>query len=250
MKNILANIIYKLGYEIRRKNKNNSNNNFNEYLQMKKILYNCHEPIIFDVGAFKGKMIKQYRSHFPKSKIFAFEPIPECFEIIKKMTLTDLNLQAYCYALNSNNNIKKFYLNNNLASSSLLKSNINGQKIWGNDILKTISNIQVECKTIDHFCNENNINHINILKLDVQGSELDVLEGATNLLKKGRIDIIFSEISIFSSYEKQGDLNQIISFLYKNNFELFNIYKSIRKNGQLLEIDAMFINNKLNYYHY
>ena len=53
------------------------------------------------------------------------------------------------------------------------------------------------------------------------------------------------EISIINSYNKQGSIHEIISFLNSHGFELFNIYKAIRKKGRLLEIDGMFVRKDL-----
>ena len=75
--------------------------------------------------------------------------------------------------------------------------------------------------------------------------ELEALKGATNLLKKRKIGIIYIEISIINSYNKQGSIHEIISFLNSHDFELFNIYKAIRKKGRLLEIDGMFVRKDL-----
>ena len=103
----------------------------------------------------------------------------------------------------------------------------------------------VQCKTIDKVCKENNIHKIDLLKLDIQGSELDALCGADNLLKNGKIDLIYTEISIFPSYNNQGGLDKIISYLNKFSYNLFNIYKSIHRDGQLMEIDVLFVRSSL-----
>ena len=66
-----------------------------------------------------------------------------------------------------------------------------------------------------------------------------------NLLKKRKIGIIYIEISIINSYNKQGSIHEIISFLNSHGFELFNIYRATRKEGRLLEIDGMFVRQDL-----
>ena len=150
--------------------------------------------------------------------------------------------------IDCNQDINKVYklchINQNHKTSSLLKSEIIAKKYWGKNELKTVKIINVNCIKIDDFCNDNNIKYINFLKLDIQGSELDALKGAKNLFENKKIQIIYTEISIFNSYLNQGSFPKIVSYLYKYNFELFDLYKVIRRKGRLMEIDAMFINNK------
>ena len=57
--------------------------------------------------------------------------------------------------------------------------------------------------TLDEYALSKGIQHIDILKMDVQGSELNVLKGAENLLKSNKIDIIYSEVWFKAAYEGQ-----------------------------------------------
>ena len=69
------------------------------------------------------------------------------------------------------------------------------------------------------------------------------IKSGGGLLKNGGISIIYTEISIYQSYKSQGEFHQILSLLHEYNFELFNIYKAIHRNGRLMEIDVMFVRN-------
>jgi hypothetical protein len=52
---------------------------------------------------------------------------------------------------------------------------------------------KVEINTIDNYCSENAINHIHLLKLDIEGHELDALDGARKMFDKNSIDIVTFE---------------------------------------------------------
>ena len=233
-----------MGYEIRLI-AGKSNNPKNEYYQIKRLLSNQSNPIIFDVGANIGKISTTYRSIFPNAKIYAFEPIAECYDKLKILSNRDKNLYPYPIAISNKNEKREFFINQNLGSSSLLTSNSKGKEVWGNRALDTVSTTDVECKTLDSFCIENDIKRINLVKLDIQGSELNALHGAEKLLKEGKIDMIYTEISIYKSYNGQAEFHQILSYLKEYHFTLFNIYKSIHKNGRLLEIDILFVTSAL-----
>ena len=71
--------------------------------------------------------------------------------------------------------------------------------------------IDVECRTLDQL----NIS-ANIMKIDTQGSELDILENATNTLKN--IDILETEVWFSKKYEDQPSLEEIYQIMSKNGF--------------------------------
>ena len=248
MKNFIAKLIQKTGYEISRLPEKSSHP-ANEYFQLQRFLSGVKQPVIFDVGAHVGKMTKRYRNIFPDAEIYAFEPIPECFNQIRELSKSDGKIHIYQTALSNQSGDKDFYIYKNSASSSLLLSTEEGRRKWGNGALEIQSQITVQCNTLDGFCDTNNIDKIHLLKLDIQGAEFEVLTGAEGLLRSGSVDIIFTEISILKSYTNQGGFHEILSTLNEHGFELYNIYKAIRREGRLMEIDVMFIRSDLIQYH-
>ena len=78
------------------------------------------------------------------------------------------------------------------------------------------------------------------MKIDVQGNEIKVLEGAKRMLKKNRINLIFTEISIAPNYEGQSEIDEIIRLLRTYGYRIFNFFKMKHINGQLIECDVLF----------
>ena len=62
--------------------------------------------------------------------------------------------------------------------------------------------ISVKVKKLDDYCHSNNINKINLIKIDTQGFEEEVLNGALNLIKENKIDIIELELVLGFAYKK------------------------------------------------
>ena len=82
---------------------------------------------------------------------------------------------------------------------------------------------EIEIRSIDSFCLENNVNHIHFLKIDVEGNELAVLNGASETIKSNKIDFIQFEF---------GDCNidsrtyfQDFYYLLKKDFQIYRILK-------------------------
>ena len=59
--------------------------------------------------------------------------------------------------------------------------------------------IEVQTQQIDNFCKLNNIERIDLLKLDTDGTEYEILLGAEKLLSEGKIGLIYTEISGFKN---------------------------------------------------
>ena len=102
---------------------------------------------------------------------------------------------------------------------------------------------KVKTVALNSFCQENLINQIDILKIDVEGSELNVLNGGNLILKKTKcilVEITDTKNNFLKKY------NLIMNLLKKNNFKLL-LKKNIISYGILSNqkaIDALFINEK------
>ena len=76
------------------------------------------------------------------------------------------------------------------------------------------------------------------MKIDVQGYELSVLKGASNILKF--IDYIIIEVSFIKIYKSQTNKKALIDFLDKKNFRLKKIINHTQKNNKILQADCLF----------
>ena len=161
-------------------------NNFKDpFHDQKKLLSNTNNITIFDVGSHFGDTVKKYRFTFPKSKIFAFEPTPKSYKKLIKKFKNDDNVIVSSSGLSNKKSMTTLYLSDSENLNSFKKPN---QRAWGFDKKETIL---VQTDTLDNICAINNINSIDILKIDVQGNELEVLHGGCSLLSDYKIGLIF-----------------------------------------------------------
>jgi hypothetical protein len=101
----------------------------------------------------------------------------------------------------------------------------------------------VVVETIDDYLLKNNITHVDILKIDTQGTEDKVLEGAQNALRQNIIKCIETEICFSDQYEKRLSFFQIEKFLYPNNYRLLGIQNEGFRNlkeGFIFFIDVIY----------
>ncbi len=110
---------------------------------------------------------------------------------------------------------------------------------------KNFIKYKVPTSTLDTFVKKNNIKSIDILKIDIDGSEYEFLEGARNTLKKNKVKIVLIEINDKKkSYKKKE--KKIINFLEKKNFIFLNKYvnRSVALFSNVKSGDYLFINKK------
>ena len=239
IKKIISKLLRFFGYEIQR----HSSTSFSvkePFYHFRNLLDNS-PPVVFDVGAFIGDTIEQFKSSFPDSDIHAFEPFDESFIVLKNRFQKTDKIFLNNIAIGDQSLAKtNMYITQNKGSSSLLKPTKDANEFWEGNPLSTQEKVKVKTTTIDSYCQKHNIETIDILKIDVQGSELKVLQGAERLLKDRLVKLIFTEISIAPNYKGQSEIDEIIKFLRENKYKIFNFFKMKHKQGKLIECDVLF----------
>lgn len=239
MKQLIKSMALRLGFKISRVSSGIPHPD--PFCEMKRLLQGVDQPIIFDVGAHHGESVDEFRSLFPQSLIYSFEPFNESYFQLRHHTESDPLTSTFNFGLSNEDSLQKFFSNSSSATNSLLSTDTKGGETWDEGMLDTKEIIELEFRTLDSILNENDINHINILKLDVQGAEHLVIEGGKLAIKERKIDIIYSEIIIQPTYNNQKRLDEAFKIFYDCGYDLHNIYNcSLTKNGKLRQIDAIF----------
>jgi FkbM family methyltransferase len=181
----------------------------------------CGYISVFDVGANKGcysELVSKTMGN--KAEIYAFEPSKNTFYAMEKNIKGMGNIKSYNFGFSDKNATLTLYSDESGSGlASVYKRNL---RHFG---INMIIEEKVEMKTIDLFCEENNIQKIDFLKLDVEGNELKVLEGAKKTMESGNIEHIQFEF---------GGCNIDSRTYFKDFYYLLNgqykIYR-ILKNG-------------------
>lgn len=193
--------------------------------------------LVIDVGANKGQYASTIRSEGYSGRIISFEPIPDAFELLRQASSTDTKWQIRQCALGQTNCTMPFHISENLASSSLL--DVTARSIDAFAGTRTIRNIEVDVQTLEQAISLNDLGRRTHLKMDTQGSELDVLIGAQGLLE--RIDTIECELSLVSLYAGQPLFPTVCQHIYDAGFFAVWVERGFKsKEGEVLQLDALF----------
>lgn len=156
------------------------------------------DPVIVEAGAHRGGDTIQMAKLWPKSTIYAFEPVPELYEKLLKRTKKYQNIHCCNYALGNESGFTSINISEGKsdASSSILqpKEHLNVHP----DVLFK-KEINVPMITLDRWAEENSVDKVDFLWLDLQGFEYQVLNASPVILSK--VKAIYTEVSFISAYE-------------------------------------------------
>ena len=192
---------------------------------------------IIDVGANRGDYSKASNFYFPHAIIYAFEPILNKLNKLNSIP----NVKVFSLGLWDANdkamfNIPKEY---DLGSSFL---EIGDESFIHKEPGKiSYKKIEIKRKRFDSL--DIKIEKPCLLKIDTEGSELNVLKGFGNKLKD--VDIIQLEVNFQENFKNQPKLSDLIKYLEDFGFKAF-IQKSVRydKDNKINHCDLIFIRNK------
>ena len=208
-----------------------------------------HQPefhTIIDAGANVGQFALAAANRFPTANVHCFEPLPDVCEILKKNTKQYPKIHVYNCAVGDVSGKIQFYRNDYTPASSAMaiqgdQKDHNRMHCEGEHTKK----IEVDIFKIDDWVSRF---HINIekpvlLKLDVQGYEKKVLQGAIQTLEY--IDYIVLEATFVKLYENQPLFNELHTMLHGVNFELTApLDVNIGINNSIVEMDMLYRQKK------
>ena len=238
MKDLIRTVAAQAGYEIHHKSLGTGD----PFEQQFSLLNGIASPVIFDVGANIGDITRKYRSLFPGAMIYAFEPFSESFACLDRAARKDNRIVACRLAFGGTEGIGVLRVNSSGPTNSLLQTEESAASFWGSGLMETTTTVDVELSTIDTFCDQRDIHEIDVLKIDTQGTELEILRGAIKMLTARKIRLVYMEMIIAPSYKGQAKPHETMYFFDKLGYHIHGFYNLWRRrDGRILQMDAIFV---------
>jgi FkbM family methyltransferase len=195
---------------------------------LREVIPQCN--VVFDVGANIGDWSALVRNLSPLARIDCFEPCSATFARLQSRNLSG-NIHLNRMGLSESGGETRLFIFEGGAGTNSL---YHRQGLSSQQTQEEI----IRLDTLDAYCNRENIRQIDLLKLDVEGHELKVLKGATQMFTQGGIQRIQFEYG-GTFIDARILLKDIFDFLTQFGFRLHKIYphglRFVEYYGQHLE---------------
>lgn len=173
---------------------------------------------LIDVGANKGQFSLAYRELFPRGRIIAFEPLPDAAARFDRLFAGDLCAELHRVALSDHAGEAEFHVTDRRDSSSLLRPTRGQADAFG---VREAELTRVPLRRLDQCVAKDRLVSPVLIKIDVQGAELQVLRGCDWL---EAADSIYVELSFVELYEGQPLYEEVSAHLGSRGFTLAGIF--------------------------
>jgi FkbM family methyltransferase len=157
---------------------------------------------IFDVGANAGITTEIFATRFPEARVHAFEPVPSTFRQLKDRTRSIGQVRCHEVALSDHAGTVEMVVPDNPRLARIVATREPGTEI-----------VEVQATTGDTFCAGERISHVDFLKVDTEGHDLDVLHGFGVMLAGQRIGLIDVEAGVAPDNDRHVPFGALKDYL-------------------------------------
>jgi len=140
---------------------------------------------VLDVGANVGQSAIRFAGAFPSAQIYCFEPVPQTFASLRGKTQGIDRIEVFNRAMGGKRGSATIFTSGDSLTSTMAPGT--------GAAAASRTAVQVEVETIDGFCADRKIERIDLLKIDVEGFEMQVLDGAAGLLGRQGLRFLYVE---------------------------------------------------------
>lgn len=198
-------------------------------------------PVFIDGGACRGEFSQFLLDAIPSATIHAFEPNERLAAELAVRFDSRANVHVWNHALHAAVGAADLEVHADPGTSSLLPRTHDARRYFHSSDA-VLRRDRVSTLDLDSFVGEHAPDGVTLLKLDTQGSELDILRGARGTLARHAIEVLYTEFFVVPHYAGAPLLGDLLAYLGSFGYTLFDLFKGPNaRNGQLRFGDAIFV---------
>lgn len=194
---------------------------------------------VLDIGANTGQFATLFHRLAPDVRIISLEPLPDCFAVLEKNLATIPGASAYPLAIGAENGKATIHRSDFTPCTSFLAKSDLLDAEFGEGA--HIGNVEVEVVRLDDFTDRFDLEDELMIKMDVQGFELEVIKGGTKTFQ--RAALVATEVCFFPRlYQSQPLFDDIYRALRSMNYVYMGNPEQLAgvKDPRIAEADAVF----------
>ena len=177
---------------------------------------------VYDIGAHRGEWTRETRASLPDAEFILFEA--------NEVHATSLEGERfYIGVLSSQEKLVQFWGNGGPGDSYFRETT---------DVYDGVAPVSVQATTLDHLIQEHGLPRPDFIKADVQGAELDVLDGGRNALDHAKLVLLECPIADYN--EGAPNIHEYFSFMDECGFTPIDFVGRACQNGRVIQIDVLF----------
>ncbi|MGH7604615.1 MAG: FkbM family methyltransferase [Gemmatimonadaceae bacterium] len=190
-----------------------------------------------DIGANRGQFALATRQCVAEARIFSFEPLPAPAARFRALFEADTRVTLHEAAIGPVHGDATIHISKRDDSSSLLPITDRQNATFPGT--SEVGTAKVKIAPLGDFLSQSEIESPALLKIDVQGFELQALQGCEPLLN--RFDHVYVECSYIELYAGQALADEVIEWLRERGFRLVGIHNAIHDAaGRTIQADFLF----------
>jgi FkbM family methyltransferase len=191
---------------------------------------------VVDIGANRGQFTLLCAGLYPTARIVAFEPLPEPYAVLARLTARHPRIRAHQVAIGPHAGAAPMHVMSPDDSSSLLAPTARQIAVFHGS--RRAGTATVAVAPLEAFADARSLPRPALLKLDVQGFELDALKGCAPLMD--RFDAIYVECSFERLYADQALAHEVLAHLQGHGFGLAGVYNTVcDRGGRAIQADFL-----------
>lgn len=195
--------------------------------------------LVVDIGANRGQFTLAVKRWAPQALVIAFEPLEKPARKFRAIFGSDHRVVLHSYAIAPFRNSAQMHISKRDDSSSLLPITDLQSELFSGTEEESLADVSTA--PLDQFISKQEISGPALLKLDVQGFELQALQGCENLLSV--FDEVYCECSFVELYAGQSLASDVIQWLGSRGFRLKGVYNlCYDTRGAAVQGDFLFVN--------